>query len=102
MSSAAASWARCTTSQNFVSSTAKSCTRTPLGSWVQATERSSEGRLDRAPHELKSMRQQGRHGHRLEDAAGGAAEDELAQARMAIAAHDDEVGRGVRRVQIGR
>src|SRR5581483_7760266 len=39
-----------------------------------------------------SMGHQRRHGHRLQDAAGDAAQNEFAQPRMAIASHDDEVG----------
>ena len=39
-----------------------------------------------------------RPGHRLQRPPRGAAEDEFAQARMAVAAHDDEVGRDVGRV----
>ena len=42
---------------------------------------------------MPSMRHQDRHGHGLENAAGDAAADELAQARMAVAAHLDHVGR---------
>jgi LemA family len=39
-----------------------------------------------------SVRHQHRHGHRLENGPRGAAEDELAQARMAVSTHDDEIG----------
>ena len=38
------------------------------------------------------MRHQHRHGHVAQDLAGGAAEDELANARVAVATHHDEVG----------
>src|SRR6266496_2706567 len=54
-----------------------------------------------AAHE-SSMRHQYRHRHRAENATRRAAPNELAQARMAIAAHHDEVGRTVRRMRKNR
>ena len=51
---------------------------------------------------MTSVRHQHRHRHRAQDAARDAAQDELAQARMAVAAHHDEVGRGVGRVRQDR
>ena len=41
------------------------------------------------------MRHQHRHRHRAQDFPGRAAENEFAQSRMAIAAHDDEIGAGI-------
>ena len=37
------------------------------------------------------MGHEDRHGHLLEDLAGHAAQDQLAQARMAVGAHDQQV-----------
>ena len=41
---------------------------------------------------LWSMRHQHRERHRAQDSPGRAAENEFAQSRMSITAHDDEVG----------
>ena len=41
------------------------------------------------------MSHQHRHGHALEDRPGGAAEHQLAHARMRVGAHDQQVGAAI-------
>src|SRR6185437_12359711 len=50
----------------------------------------------------RSVRHQHRHRHRTQNTARDAAEDEFAQARMAVAAHDEEIGADVGRVRQDR
>lgn len=59
-----------------------------LVSWTWAC-----GVLPPCQHTL--MRHQHRHGHRLQDGAGGAAKDEFSEAGMAIAAHDQHVAAAI-------
>src|SRR5262245_34015454 len=49
-----------------------------------------------------SMRHQYGNRHRFQETKRGASEHEFAQARMAIATHDDHVGGGIRRVREDR